>query len=414
VKNKVLYISECHIYGGSERSIINIMNFISQNPDFEVYFMYRYYKIYQEGVDRDISTSVIRIPVRLFSYFSLSFNLGKKIKNQLLYKLVKLPFWIIKKIGIYDLYNYLLFRIHIGKIRPNIIHINNGGYPGSSVCMNAVFAAKHYGLSRIIFHINNPAAKRKNKFQKILDIKINKYVDLFISGSRQTIDSLEHFRGFSSEKLMQIYNTIEHPRIDKSNKEIRKQYGIENGAFVITEAAFLSQRKGQIFLLKALLKIKNNLPELYQNIFVFLVGDGEDYQFLSNYCIDNGLNNVRFTGYVPNYADYINASDLFILPSIGYEDMPLVILAAMAMQKAIISTRVAGIIEEIESGISGVLLNVEELDSLDQYIVRLLNDKELRVFYAENAKKRYDDMFKREKICRQFELVYTKYMDYKK
>ena len=172
----------------------------------------------------------------------------------------------------------------------------------------------------------------------------------------------------------------------------------------------MSKRKGQIFLLEALLKIKQSQPDIYKNIILFLVGDGEDYDYLHNFCKTNELNNVVMTGYVPNYADYIYASDLFVLPSIGYEDMPLVILAAMALRKSIISTRVAGIMEEIVDGVSGILLDIDELGHLDKHIIKLFKDERTRDFYAENAQKRYNDLFSRETICSQFELVYDKLM----
>ena len=380
MNRKILYISECHIYGGSERSIVNIMNFISENPHNKVYFCYRRFNIYQEGLKRDLTNRVIQVPLCLLSYFALSFQIGKRIRNIYAWKFIKLPFWLIKQMGFYDLFNYVLLSIFIRRIKPDIIHINN------------------------------PAAKQKNLFQKYIDMRIGDYVDVFISGAYQTKQSLQTNRNFPSDKLVQIFNTIERPIISKKGEEIKKQYNIDKNSFVISEVAFLSKRKGQIFLLEALLKIKQSQPDIYKNIILFLVGDGEDYDYLHNFCKTNELNNVVMTGYVPNYADYIYASDLFVLPSIGYEDMPLVILAAMALRKSIISTRVAGIMEEIVDGVSGILLDIDELGHLDKHIIKLFKDERTRDFYAENAQKRYNDLFSRETICSQFELVYDKLM----
>ena len=91
--------------------------------------------------------------------------------------------------------------------------------------------------------------------------------------------------------------------------------------------------------------------------------------------------------------------------------MPLVVLAAMALRKAIISTCVAGIMEEIENGVSGVLLKTTELAFLDDHIMKLYTDKNLREMYAGNAQKRYNELFLREKVCNQFKLLYDKLMD---
>ena len=411
MKYKILYISDCHIYGGSERSIINIINFISENPENEVFFGYRYFKTYQEGVDRDLAPKVIQIHLRLLSYFALSFEISKRISNIHIFRLIKLPFWIIKKIGVYDLFNYAKLRVFISRIKPDIIHINNGAYPGSSICLNAVFAAKHCGVNRIVLHVNGFATKQKNLFQRYIDSKISKYAKIFVSGSNQTKQSLQTNRGFDPDKLLQIYNTIEKPIIYNKREEILEKYNIDNNTFIITEVAFLSKRKGQIFLLDALLKIKEKQPDIYKNVIVFLVGDGEDHQYLVKFCKRNELSNVIFTGYLPNFVDYINASDLFILPSIGGEDMPLVVLVAMALRKAIISTRVAGIMEEIENGVSGILVETAGLEFLDDHIIKLYSNKYLRELYAENAQKKYNDLFLRETICNQFKLLYDKLMD---
>jgi glycosyltransferase involved in cell wall biosynthesis len=405
---KVLYISDCYLYGGSERSIINLINFISENPENEIFFGYRYYKTYQQGVDRDLSSKATQIPLRLLSNSTLFFNINKRISSIYIRRLIKLPFWIIQKTGIHNIFNYVKLRFIISRIKPDIIHINNGGYPASSICLNAVFAAKHCGLNRIVFHINNPAEKPSNSIQRFIDSKISEYTKIFVSGSNQTKKSLQKNRGFSHDKLLQIYNTIEQPTINNKREEVLEKYNIDNNAFIITEVAFLSQRKGQIFLLEAILKIKEHQPDIYKNIVVFLVGDGEDHQYLLTFCKKNKLSNVILTGYLPNFADYINASDLFILPSIGGEDMPLVVLVAMALRKAIISTRIAGIMEEIENGVSGILLETTELEFLDEHIIKLYHDKNLREFYAENAQERYNDIFLREKICNQFKLLYEK------
>ena len=408
---KILYISDCIIYGGSERSIINLINFISETPEVKTFFGYRYFKIYQQGVDRDLSSKTTQIPLRLFSNFTLFYNIDTRISNIYIRRLIKLPLQLIKKIGIHDIFNYVVLRFTINKIKPDIIHINNGGYPASPICLIAVFAAKHSRINRIIFHINNPAEKPTNSVQRFIDSKINKYSKIFITGSDQTKKSLLTNRGFSRHKILQIYNTIEQPIVNKNREEVLAIHKIDNLKFIISEVAFLSKRKGQIFLLEALLKIKENRPNIFINIVVFLVGNGEDHQYLQNFCKINELDNVIFTGYLPNYIDYINASDIFILPSIGGEDMPLVVLVAMALRKTIISTSIAGIVEEIENGVSGILLETNELEFLHDYIIKLYGDKNLRELYAENAQTRYNDLFLRKIIFNRFELLYNKIMD---
>ncbi len=243
---------------------------------------------------------------------------------------------------------------------------------------------------------------------KLIDKKINQYTNYFITASRQSYLSLAQNRFFDVHKLVQIYNTIENPTIVTSKEDICKLHNIDADKFILCEVAFLSQRKGQIYILNALRKIKEVYPDIYSQLVIFLVGDGEDYHQLKNYCELNELANVIFTGYQANYVDYIACSDIFILPSVEHEDMPLVVLSAMNLGKPIIATEVAGIAEEIENLKNGILLKVEKLDSLYLEIVKLFKDSDLRHYYAENAMKRFNEHFSPSRVYAEIKALYAK------
>jgi len=408
VKQRILYFSDNYLYGGSDRNIINILNYVAEQLDLKVFFAYRSFKTYQTGVNRDVSTKVKAIPLFLLSNDTLFHRINKKITNRFLKKIVKLPFWLIEKAGFYAIHNYLKLRKTMKGVKPNLVHVNNGGYPASSVCQTAIFAAKHAGVQKILYHINNPAQRQGIWFDRLIDTKINQYTDFFITASKQAQASLAQHRFFDAHKLVQIYNTIEDVTIDTSREEFCTFYKIENDKFILCEIAFLSERKGQIYILKALNKIKSLYPDIFSQVILFLVGDGEDYHKLKDYCQINELYNVIFTGYQKNYVDYIACSDLFLLPSVKHEDMPLVILAAMKLGKPIIATKLAGIAEEIEDRHSGILLEVENLENLEREIVELFRDSELRQYYAENARQRFNEHFAPAKVYGDIKTLYAK------
>jgi glycosyltransferase involved in cell wall biosynthesis len=301
----------------------------------------------------------------------------------------------------------LVVRRAFSRIKPDLIHVNNGGYPASFICQIAIFAAKHSGVNKIIYHINNPAYKQGSLLYKVIDEKINQHVNYFITASRQALESLLQKRFFDIEKLVQVYNTIETPAITKSKNEICKIHGINENKFILCEVAFLSERKGQIFILKALGKIKEIHPDIYSRLVLFLVGDGEDYHKLKQYCEINGLASVIFTGYQANYIDYIASSDIFLLPSIGEEDMPLAILSAMNLGKPVIAGEVAGIAEEIEHRRSGVLVKISELDNLHLEIIKLFRDPDLRLRYGEKARQRFDANFSQPVVYEKIKRLYA-------
>jgi glycosyltransferase involved in cell wall biosynthesis len=241
----------------------------------------------------------------------------------------------------------------------------------------------------------------------LIDKKINQHVNYFITASKQALESLSQKRFFDIHRLVQIYNTIENPRIAKSKYEICKIHHITTDKFILCEVAFLSERKGQIYILKAFSKIKELYPDIFAHLMLFLVGDGEDYNRLKQYCENNALSNVIFTGYQADYIDYIACSDIFLLPSIGGEDMPLAVLSAMNLGKPIIAGEVAGIAEEIEHLKSGVLLKVDEMDKLYLEIINLFRNRDLRNYYAENARQRFDAYFSQKVVYDKIKSLYS-------
>jgi glycosyltransferase involved in cell wall biosynthesis len=407
MKHRILYFSDCYIYGGSDRSIINIANHMAEQPGTRVFFAYRYFKTYQLGVERDLSHKVQAVPLSLLSNDKIFHSVDMTSAPRLVKKIVKFPFWFLQKIGLYTPYNYLVLRKTFSRIKPSIIHVNNGGYPASFTCQIAIFAAKHSGVDKIVYHINNPAQKQGVLLDKMIDRKINQHVNYFITASMQALESLSQRRLFDIRKTVQVFNTVENPTITTSKQEICKIHSINEDKFILCEVAFLSERKGQIFILKALSKIKELHPDIFSRLALFLVGDGEDYHKLKQYCKTNALSNVIFTGYQANYIDYIACSDIFLLPSIGGEDMPLAVLSAMNLGKPIIAGEVAGIAEEIEHLKSGVLLKVEEMDKLYLEIIKLFRNCDLRNRYSKNARQRFDSHFSQPVVYEKIKALYA-------
>jgi glycosyltransferase involved in cell wall biosynthesis len=89
---------------------------------------------------------------------------------------------------------------------------------------------------------------------------------------------------------------------------------------------------------------------------------------------------VRFVGAVgqDTVAAYYAEADVFCLPSFA-EGVPVVLMEAMATGRPVVATRIAGIAELVEDGVSGVLVAPGNLDELTSALERLACSAELRV-----------------------------------
>lgn len=200
-------------------------------------------------------------------------------------------------------------------------------------------------------------------------------------------------RNFTSSKILLVNNCVPLPEVKQSREKICEELNIPLDSFLIVEVAFLSERKGQRYLIDALDELFKMKFLSKERVYCIFVGDGEDEDFLKKHIDELRLNsNIFLLGYRNNSEDFIVASDLFVLPSIKDEDMPLVLLSALGYGKPIIASDFAGISQVIDSNENGVLIK-NDLESLTNNLVneidRLYKDETQRIKLAVNAKKTY-------------------------
>lgn len=412
-KQSLLIYSDGYIFGGTEKLIsILIRNPIIQEQ-YNITYVYRKHKLYQNGLNKEYNKEEMRnilFPVKILANNTLSYKIDLLHMPLLIKYGLKLPFYIIEALGVYFIFNLLSHFITLKKIKPDVIHIMNGGYPGARSCNAMVVVAKILGVKKVIYQVNNLALKPFGVTHKFYDPFINGNVSCFITASQQAKEKLVKVRKFDPLKIRQVPNTILEDESLRSRKEILEELSLSSTDYVLCSVGFLSKRKGHYYLLMALNQIKQSQPGIFERLRLLIVGDGEEERFLKQYVIKNDLeDHVYFLGYQSQSTDYINACDVFVFPSIAGEDMPLVILYAMNKGKTILATDFGGIREEIENGISGILISpdTDTLSSeLTKNIVQLFNNRSNA--FGSNAEKRYNEVFSNSVYGRSLVNIYNR------
>ncbi len=393
-KKKILVFTDCYIFGGSER----LMTFLLKNEilsqNFNLLFGYRKFKEYEKGLKNEgLLGRENNFPLILLSNRSL-FHKINCISTYSFFKwLLKIPFFCLDFFKIYNLWNLYLFIRLLNRTKPDLIHINNGGYPGADTC-NLLVLANYLSIkSKVIYQVNNQAFKRKNFLEIYVDKFINDHVNFFINASELAKEQLISKRNFDSEKILLVNNCVPLPDIKLSRAEVFQELNIPLDSFLIVQVAFLTERKGQKYLIDSIAELFNKGEFDLRSVFCAFVGSGEDKELLSRYIIKLGLSsNIFLLDYRENSEDYISACDLFVLPSVKDEDMPLVLLSALGYGKAIIATDFAGISQAIKSDINGILINKDKnllTNNLVKSILKLYKSHTLRNILGENAQKSY-------------------------
>jgi glycosyltransferase involved in cell wall biosynthesis len=109
---------------------------------------------------------------------------------------------------------------------------------------------------------------------------------------------------------------------------------------------------------------------------------------------------VRFLGAQPfdRVLQHYAEADVFVLPAVTASDgrrdvTPNVLIEAMAMQLAVVSTTSGAIPEIIEDGVSGILVPPGDVAALAAAMARLADDVRLRAELGKNARKRVEQRF---------------------
>lgn len=145
----------------------------------------------------------------------------------------------------------------------------------------------------------------------------------------------------------------------------------------------LAAVKGLPVLIEAL----RDLPGAHLTV----IGDGPDRAALERQA--SGLN-VTFAGYQSQsaVADTLRDTDIFVLPSFA-EGVPVVLMEAMAAEVPVVATRIAGIPELVEDGVSGRLVPPGDAEALGAALRSLLDDADLRARMGAAGRQKVTDDF---------------------
>lgn len=128
----------------------------------------------------------------------------------------------------------------------------------------------------------------------------------------------------------------------------------------------LCEQKGQMLLLEAAARIVESGTPLH----LVLAGDGEMRPQIDARIVALGLSaNVEVTGWIgaERVQQELQAARALVLPSFA-EGLPVVLMEAMALQRPVVTTAIAGVPELVRHGVEGWIATAGDLDALVQAI----------------------------------------------
>lgn len=232
-----------------------------------------------------------------------------------------------------------------------------------------------------LFALRNVLMRRADRFLSISRVIRQEFLDC----------------GVPPERIVSIRNGIDTTRFDPAEpaekQGMRRRLGLPDGLLCIYTGK-LNRGKGLEMLLRAWRRLVLAHPRLH----LVLVGSGAN-QFLSceeelrAFVRAHGLEpHVTFTGAVWNVEDYLKASDLFLFPS-EKEALGISLIEAMACGLPAIASRTGGILDVIEDGVDGRLIEVGDEEALVAAVDDLVRHPEIGAQLAQAARRKAVDVF---------------------
>ena len=223
--------------------------------------------------------------------------------------------------------------------------------------------------------------------------------------SAHTADCLVQCK-VSEERLRVIHNGVrpEQFTLDGETKRLqaqaRKRFSLD-GQFVLLTIARLVPRKGHLTVLTALAGLKSRIP----NLRYVIVGDGPMKGRLLQAVRELSLEDVvMFGGEVSDQerTSLLHACDVFVMPNsdilrpdgvLDTEGFGIGFLEASACGKPAIAGKAGGAPEAVSDGQTGLLVDPENTDELEDAIFRLYSDSALALRLGLEGKQRVEREF---------------------
>lgn len=254
-----------------------------------------------------------------------------------------------------------------------------------------------------------PAAVRKVPFLERLLVWGVRRADRFVAISGMIRDMARR-GGVPDDRIVSIPNAVDpelfRPADSAARERLRRALGLRPGRAVLF-AGRIVRRKGVADLLQAWPEVIAKHPDAT----LYLIGAGKDLDAMRAQADRLGIAGaVEFRGVVENVADYLRAADLFVLPS-HFEGMPNALLEAMACGLPAVATRVSGVVDLLDHGRNGLIVEPGQPKQIADAVNQLLEDRDLGGRIGAEARRSVERGYSIDSIARRYLDLYRELLE---
>jgi glycosyltransferase involved in cell wall biosynthesis len=293
--------------------------------------------------------------------------------------------------------------VELTRLQPDLVHAHEILTP-SSIATFSRNINRHPVLVKILrggARGDIYKLKRRPSWRSYFE-NLKRKVDAFVVISEEIDDELSALQVPRNKRVF-IPNGVDTERCspvsDDQKMNLRARLSLPLNAILVVYAGRLVPEKR----IDTLLKVWGDIRSKYSNAYLLILGDGSEEPRLR----DMQVEAVQFTGQVPDAVPYLQAGDLFVLPS-STEGLSNAMLEAMSCGLPVLATAVGGAPDVIEHNTSGYLIPPDDPDSLQRGLETLLADEALRLKLGSNSRTRILASFSIDSVADRLAALYKR------
>lgn len=198
--------------------------------------------------------------------------------------------------------------------------------------------------------------------------------------------------------------------------EAKASFGIPPAAPVVGFMGPIIAEKGVLELVEGFEQALKSVPDAYLLMAGDTINGDRDLgtKEVIRARVEKGelASRVTFAGYQEDISSFMQAIDLFALPS-HREGMPRSIIETMASGKPVIATNIRGCREEIVHNVTGLIAPLRDSEALGQAMARILSDPALAQRMGDAGRQRAEELYDERLVLDREAQVYQKLVEEK-
>jgi len=386
-KYRILYIDDWGDWGGAEKVVMTLIESLDRER-YEPHFILGFNGAFAQALAAE------GIPVQIIPMTPMV-----SLQSKYMF-----PLFVIQNFWKIILCTARIYPV-IQRIRPDIIHTCS-----IQAKIAGSFAAALTG-TKILWHVHNiqpPGFRRK-----LVQFLARWFPNIIVTVSQAVANC---YRGVvQADKICVNHNGLDLREligIDRRSARsmVEAELGITSNVKIVANVSMIRRWKGQHLFVEAASEVLKICPD----VVFLLVGEaqfskdhGYKAQLINLIGALSLTDKVRFLGFREDVYRIVAAADCLVHCPIEPDPLPTAVLEAMALRTPVIGTSVGGIPEEIEDGVTGLLVKPGDPIELAKAIEYVLTDINRTNMFVQAALHKLQTEFSKESFISKFDAIYA-------